>query len=60
MQRRKAMSVRERKTLGERVTFELGLEELIKVWGGFREKGPSWQCQLNVFRIQDLFKEGKV
>ena len=51
MQRRKAMSVRERKTFGKRVTFELDLKELIKVWDGFHEEGPSWQCKLNVFMI---------
>ena len=51
MQRRKAMSVTERKTFGKRVTFELALKGLIKVWGGFHEEGPSWQCKLNVFMI---------
>lgn len=34
------MLVRESKTLGEKVTFELDLEELIKVWGGFAGEWP--------------------
>lgn len=60
MQGREAVSVRERKTLGERVTFELDLEELVKVWGGFWEEGSSWQEKLSMFSMQGLFQEGKV
>lgn len=55
MQRREAVSVRERKTLGEGVTFELDLEELVKVWGGFCEEGPSWQEKLSMSSMQGLF-----
>lgn len=52
------MLMRESKTLGEKVTFELELEELIKVWGGFAGERPCWQSKLILFRIQGLFKLG--
>lgn len=52
------MLVRESKTLRERVTLELDLEELIKVWGGSGGEGSCWQSKLSMFRIQGLFKEG--
>lgn len=50
------MLVRESKTLGEKVTVELELEELIKVWGGFAWEWPCWQSKLILFKIQGLFK----
>lgn len=52
MKRRKVVLVRESRTLGEKVTFELDLEELIKVWGGFAREWPFWQSKLILFRIQ--------
>lgn len=60
MQGREAVSVSERKTLGERVTFELELEALVKVWGGFCEEGSSRQEKPSMFSMQGLFQEGKV
>lgn len=59
MQRRKAVLVRESKILGEKVTFELDLEELIKFWVGFAGEWPYWQSKLILFRIQGLFKLGE-
>lgn len=56
MQRGKAVLVRESKTLGEKVTVELELKELIKVWGGFAWEQPCWQSKLILFKIQGLFK----